>query len=89
MFRAQVPAHAIGKLHKAIEPHPQEHRISRPSRPQELNERKVMSHAQVDLKGKVVMITGASRGIGKAMATRMASHGANLVLAARSPGALG
>jgi short-subunit dehydrogenase len=43
-----------------------------------------MSHASVDLKGKIVMITGASRGIGKAVATRMASHGADLVLAARN-----
>jgi len=42
-----------------------------------------MSHAQVDLKGKVVLITGASRGIGKAIATRIASHGGSLVLAAR------
>lgn len=47
-----------------------------------------MSHVTIDLKGKTVMITGASRGIGKAVATRMASHGANLVLAARSLGPL-
>ena len=47
-----------------------------------------MSHVTVDLKGKVVLITGASRGIGKAMAIRMASYGANLVLAARSKGPL-
>ncbi len=47
-----------------------------------------MSHVAVDLKGKTVLITGASRGIGKAIATRMASHGANLVLAARSQGPL-
>ena len=47
-----------------------------------------MSHAQVDLKGKVVVITGASRGIGKAIATRMASQGASLVLAARKQGPL-
>jgi 3-oxoacyl-[acyl-carrier protein] reductase len=47
-----------------------------------------MSHSQVDLKGKVAIITGASRGIGKAIATRMASHGANLVLAARTQGPL-
>ncbi|MDE1921574.1 MAG: SDR family oxidoreductase [Candidatus Omnitrophica bacterium] len=44
-----------------------------------------MSHSQVDLKGKTVMITGASRGIGRAIATRIASHGGNLVLAARTP----
>src|ERR1700733_10506742 len=47
-----------------------------------------MSHTTVDLKGKVALITGARRGVGKAGATRMASHGANLVLAARSQGPL-
>ena len=47
-----------------------------------------MSHVHVDLKDKVVVITGASRGIGRAIATRMAEHGANLVLAARSQGPL-
>ena len=47
-----------------------------------------MSHVTVDLKGKVVIITGASRGIGKAIATRIASHGGSLVLAARTQGPL-
>lgn len=42
----------------------------------------------VQLKGKSVIITGASRGIGKAIAMRLAQHGANVVLAARTQGPL-
>ena len=34
------------------------------------------------LKGKTAVITGASRGIGKAIATRFAKEGANLVISA-------
>jgi citronellol/citronellal dehydrogenase len=36
------------------------------------------------LKGKTVVITGASRGIGEAIALRLAAEGANLVLAAKT-----
>lgn len=39
----------------------------------------------VNLKGKSVIITGASRGIGKAIAIKLAQHGASLALAARTP----
>ena len=37
-----------------------------------------------DLKGKNAIITGASKGIGKAIATKLAENGVNLVLAART-----
>jgi 3-oxoacyl-[acyl-carrier protein] reductase len=42
----------------------------------------------VNLKGKTAVITGGSRGIGKAIATRLAENGVNLVLAARGQEAL-
>src|SRR6056297_3180367 len=37
----------------------------------------------MDLMGKVVLITGASRGIGRATAKDLASHGCHVMLAAR------
>ena len=42
----------------------------------------------MDLKGKNVIITGASRGIGKAIASKLAQNGANIILAARGQEAL-
>lgn len=39
----------------------------------------------LNLKGKSIVITGASRGIGKAIAVKLAQHGASLALAARTP----
>lgn len=40
-----------------------------------------------DLTGKVAIITGSSRGIGKAIALRLAEHGANVVISSRKAAA--
>jgi NAD(P)-dependent dehydrogenase (short-subunit alcohol dehydrogenase family) len=44
--------------------------------------------SQVDLSGRVVLVTGASRGFGRAAAEALAPTGAHLVLTARTQGAL-
>lgn len=44
--------------------------------------------AQISLQGAVVVLTGASRGLGRLIALDLASEGAHLVLAARDAGAL-
>ena len=47
-----------------------------------------MSNALTKLAGKVIVITGASSGIGAALARRVSEHGARVVLAARREDAL-
>lgn len=44
--------------------------------------------AKIDLDGQVIVITGASRGIGEAIARAAVEHGAKLVFASRKQGPL-
>ena len=43
-----------------------------------------LSNTLFDLSGKTAIVTGASRGIGEAIARRLAQHGANVVVSSRN-----
>ncbi len=59
-----------------------------PTRPHRRADNAPPTNARCDLTGRVVLVTGASRGLGAAMAAALADAGADLILWARTTGAL-
>jgi NAD(P)-dependent dehydrogenase (short-subunit alcohol dehydrogenase family) len=47
-----------------------------------------MTELETDLSGRVVLVTGASRGLGREISVELARAGANLIMMARDPAAL-
>ena len=62
------------------------HVFGRDAVSQVLEAPKVGAGGLFDLTGKVAVITGSSRGIGRAIAERMADQGARVVISSRKPG---
>jgi len=48
-----------------------------------------MTHSLFDISGRLALVTGSSRGLGLALATGLAQHGARVILHGRDPEALG
>ena len=49
--------------------------------------KKMIETSLFDLSGKVAIVTGSSKGIGKAIAQSLADHGAKVVISSRKPDA--
>ena len=47
-----------------------------------------MAQHEVDLSGKLILVTGATRGIGRAVAVAAAAAGAEIIITGRTIGAL-
>ena len=78
-------ADAVGDSAPALQVRPAgHHRSGPPDRAARGRGRPLHAVIHPDLRGRVAVVTGASRGIGKALALRLAEEGAQVVIAARS-----